>query len=187
MYTNPNGIIGKTTSLMNNLQEYQCNICCLAETKLQHKPPNIEGYYWEFKNRNNKGGGGVAILISNTMKTQTSRVTEIEDQDQEIIWIETKQGTHKTYIGCYYGPQESTLTDEIEREMSQLQTQIIKLKKNGSVILTGDFNAKLEVSTANHKQNESRNGKHLRKMIKNSDLIPISIKPDRGFWTRENR
>ncbi len=56
------------------------------------------------------------------MKTQTSRVTEIEDQDQEIIWIETKQGKHKTYIGCYYGPQESTPSDEIEREMSQLQT-----------------------------------------------------------------
>ena len=187
LYTNANGINGKINSLTTAMSEYGCNVACIAETKLAGQPPNIPGYTWETRNRNNKQGGGVAIITKQNLNNHTNRVTEIEDQNQEIIWIEIKNGKQKTYIGTYYGLQEHAPIEEVEREMSQITTQINTLKQKGRIILTGDFNAKLEINTNNTKQNESRNGKILNDLIKNTDLTPISIKPDRGIWTRVNR
>lgn len=185
IYINANGITGKITSLQNNIQEYQANICCIAETKLKTNPPPIEGYNWEIKNRTNRQGGGVAILTQNNLKA--TQVTDLEEQNQEVIWVEIKHGNQKTYIGCYYGPQESAPREEVEREISQLKTQIIKLKKQGRVILTGDFNAKLEINKTNQQQKISRNGQQLLELINETDLTPITLKSDRGFWTRQNR
>ena len=79
MYVNANGISGKIQSLEDNIQETECNIICITETKLRNNPPTIEGYNWETKNRQNRQGGGVAILTRNNI--QTTRVTDIEDND----------------------------------------------------------------------------------------------------------
>ena len=169
------------------MEEYECNIACITETKITSHTPNIPGYSWETNNRRNKQGGGVAIVISDTIKNKTNRIVDIEDQDQEIIWIEIKQGNNKTYIGTYYGPQENVPSEIVEREMSQIRTQIHKLKTQGRVILTGDFNAKINITQENCNQQTSRNGKHLEKLITDTEMIPITLKTARGIWTRQNR
>ena len=38
-----------------------------------------------------------------------------------------------------------------------------------------------------NQQNESRNGQLLQELITGTNLIPISLKADRGIWTRVNR
>ena len=60
--------------------------------------------------------------------------------------------TTKTIRRKNYGSQENTPIEETEWEYSQLATQIHALKKQGGVILTADFNAKLEVNTNHVKQ-----------------------------------
>ncbi len=45
--------------------------------------------------------------------------------------------------------------------MSTVCTQILTLKKENNIILTGDFNAKLEINIDSITQKESRNGKIL--------------------------
>ena len=50
--------------------------------------------------------------------------------------------------------------------MSQIRTQIHKLKTQGRVILTGDFNAKINITQENCNQQTSKNGKHLEKLIR---------------------
>ncbi len=127
----------------------------------------------------------MAILIDENLQNKTSRIEYLEDQDQEIIWIEIKQGTNKTYIGTYYGPQENAPPEAIEREISQLTTQIQKLKSQGRVILIGDFNAKISINQAQCKQESSRNGKYLEELISQTEMIPISINATRGIWTRQ--
>ena len=82
-----------------------------------------------------KQGGGVAIITKQNLNNITNKVTDIEDQDQEIIWIEIKQGRQITYIGTYYGPQENTPIEEVDREISQIRTQINKMKQKGGIIL----------------------------------------------------
>ena len=81
------------------MEEYDCNIACITKTKITTHTPNIPGYSWETNNRQNKQGGGVAIIISDTIKNKANRIVDLEDQDQEIIWIEIKQGNNKTFIG----------------------------------------------------------------------------------------
>ena len=61
------------------------------------------------------------------------------------------------------------------------------MKQKGGIILTGDFNAKLKINNDNTQQNESRNGQLLQELITDTNLIPISLKADRGIWTRVNR
>ena len=63
------------------------------------------------------------------------------------------------HIGIYYGKQEQAPEEQIKEEFSKLTTQVKRLKQNGEVVLTGDFDAKLEVNKDQSKQKQSRNGK----------------------------
>lgn len=187
MYTNPNGITGKIQSLESIAQITKPHIITLAETKLKQNTPQLNNYTWITRNRTQREGGGVAILIRNDIKQRTKIVTDIENNDQEVLWIEFQTNNQQLYIGIFYGPQENTPIEETERQYSQLTTQIEQLKRKGEIILTGDFNAKLKTQTETINQNESRNGKLLRKLIKTTNLNPITTKPEYINWTRQNR
>jgi len=93
---------------------------------------------------------------------------------------------NNSFIGCYYGPQENQPREEVERQYSQIETQIHKHKKDGRVILGGDFNAKLQINIGNIKQKESRNGEILRRMLNSTEMEPINLRSLTGLWTREN-
>ena len=139
---------------------------------------------WINKPRNNRNGGGVAILIRNDILPITQRVENLEDQEQEIIWVKIDNGKKKVYVGIFYGPQEKCSNEEAERQYAQLATQITKLKSMGEVILMGDFNAKLEVKNDRIQQEQSRNGKQLEKLLEETDTIPISLHENQQAWTR---
>ena len=105
----------------------------------------------------------MAIAVKEEIASKTTKVENIEDHEQEIVWIEYKPtNNNKIYIGAYYGKQEKEPREIIEREYSQLQTQINQLEKTGSIILTGDFNAKLKITDNNITQEQSPNGNHLQ-------------------------
>lgn len=187
MYTNPNGISSKIQSLQIATEALKPHIITLAETKLQSIPPLLQNYKWITRNRPTEGGG-VAILIRNDITQNTKTINNLEDQNQEILWAETNLNKNPIAVGIYYGPQESTSNEEIERHYSQLKTQITNLQtKNKSIILTGDFNAKLEIDSPNISQTLSRNGKHLANLIQQTNLIPITTHNKYINWTRENR
>ena len=91
------------------------------------------------------------------------------------------------YVGVYYGKQEHAPLEEIKAEFAQLTAQVINLKQRGEIILTGDFNAKLEINDGEITQHKSRNGAIMEEFIQNTGIDPISLKPQNGHWTRENR
>ena len=68
-----------------------------------------------------------------------------------------------------------------------MTTQINKLKSKGHIILMGDFNAKLEVNKIGIEQKISRNGTCLQRTIDQTQTTPISLKANKGTWTRVNR
>ena len=55
------------------------------------------------------------------------------------------------------------------------------------MILTGDFNAKININKSNCQQETSRNGKLLEKLMKDTALIPITVNQDGEMWTRVKR
>ena len=172
MYANANGITGKIDSLKTATKTHNSHIITITETKIQGDMPKLEGYEWISKNRTGKEGGGIAIAVRNDLTNNVTRVDQ--DQDQEVIWVEIRSGPQKQFIGVYYGTQENSPIEETEREYSQLTTQIHTLQQRGGVILTADFNAKLEINDNHIRQNKSRNGKLLGKLIEDTGLTPIN-------------
>lgn len=188
LYMNADGVNNKLESIEAAAQATDTHIIAVTETKLKSKPNKINGYQWKFKPRKNRDGGGVAIAIREDIWKQTREVKLLEDQNQEILWIELNmKNKRKVFIGTYYGKQESQTKEVIEREFSQILTQIISLKSQGDIILTGDFNSKLEVNKDTVKQEQSRNGRIFNEMIKESNLYVASLHATKGNWTRTDR
>ena len=188
LYANVNGIKGKINSLQTAAETHGSHVITIAETK--QIPPKLEGYSdWMYKNRKDKGGGGVSIAVRDDLKLNTNEITMNEDPEQEIVWTEIKtKEKENIYVGVYYGKQEGkTPVETIENEFSQISTQITKLRQRGKVILTGDFNAKIHIEKGNVKQETSSNGKYLEDMLDNLNLDPVSVDSEYGTWTRENR
>ena len=186
LYANTNGILGKIRSLQVVANLTNSHVITLTETK--STPPNLEGYApWITKNRKGKTGG-VAIATRQDITNNTQVVDDLEDHDQEILWIQSNKSKHKKmFIGVYYGKQEDEAIEVVEREFSQLRTQFTKLKAKGPIVLTGDFNAKIKIMKNEVKQETSRNGKMLEDMLNQLDLTPVSVKSEHGTWTRELR
>ena len=184
LYANVNGARGKITSLQAAADSQNSHIVAIAETK--GNPPALEGYApWYHKPRPDRNGGGVAITVRNDLKCNTQIVDDLEDNNQEIIWIQISiNKKKKIYAGVYYGKQENAPKDEVAREMSQLRTQITKLSKKGHIILTGDFNAKITINRTNTTQTASRNGRLLEEVLDDLQLSAITTKSKLGTWTR---
>ena len=159
----------------------------MAVTETKGTPPTLDGYAkWEHKARtHNRGGGGVAITVRKDIEQHTQLVDDLEDSDQEIIWIQLNLKKRKVFTGVYYGKQETAPLDEVEREYSQISSQLHSLTRKGHVILTGDFNSKIQIDKPNAKQNASRNGGMLEGLITQHKLTAITTKSETGTWTRE--
>ena len=67
--------------------------------------------------------------------------------------------------------------------MSQLRAQITKLRPKGHIILTGDFNGKININQEEAKQSASRNGLKLEETLEDLQLTAISTKSKTGTWT----
>ena len=155
LYANVNGIKDKITSLQSAAEEYEADIVAITESK--QIPPSMEGYeMWKSKERDLREGGGIAITNKKYLSGRITRMENIEDENQEVVWVELKKNrAEKIYIGVYYGKQEKEKREEIEKEFSQLNTQINKFKEKGEIILMGDFNAKISIQQEKCKQKTS--------------------------------
>ena len=155
------------------------------------KPPIIQGYKWiNEKTRANKGGGGVAIAVREDLIHRTQQPQNLETRNEEATWIQIKTNQNNLlFIGTYYGKQETEKETIVEEEYTTLTTQINTLKTKGEVVLTGDFNAKLRVEKEGEcLQEESRNGKLLKTMMKNTNMEAANLRNDaKGVWTRQHR
>lgn len=108
----------------------------------------------------------------------------------EITWVTITNCNNKIlHVGIMYGKQEGFSVEETQREYDELTTQIMTRKRTGDIVLTGDFNAKLEIKDRQNKiiQNQSRNGRMLQQTIDTTNIIPVSLNNKENKWTRVNR
>ena len=185
LYANVNGAKGKIASLQSAAQAHNSDIVAITETK--GLPPKLEGYtQWECK-QTKKQGGGVAITVKEELANNFLTLEDMEDENQEIIWAQISLKNKKMYIGIYYGKQENEKRETIEREFSQLNTQLNRVRNKGPTILVGDFNAKLKIEKKEARQEMSSNGTYLAELTRICEMTPISINSQTGTWTRVNR
>ena len=137
------------------------------------------------KTRQNRGGG-VTIAVRDDISNKTKVIDDLENQDQEIIWIEVQIMNNKKIMLEHTMEQEKWPVEIVKREFSQLKTQMQKLSNNGPIILTRDFNAKLKADKGTKKQAQSRNRKLLEEMLSTTNLMSVFTDSDTGTWTRVN-
>ena len=188
MYTNLDGIKGKTKSLEQTATSLNAHIVAVAETK--QKPAKLLGYgSWISKERKHKGGGGVAICAKQEYCNKLTKNENLGEGDQEVLWTEFRNTQKEiTNIAIYYGKQEKEKRETIQKEFKDLTTQTLQAKQKGEVIMNGDFNAKLEINTPQIKQSTSPNGIIMNEnLIKKAKLIPITMTEENAKWTRQHR
>ena len=183
---NANGMKGKIRSLESLLEAEKIQIALITETKLKEKQKiNIKGYKWIGKNRKNKDGGGVGILITKDLEKHVLEDNNGEDHESvETQWIKLECRPKNISIGVFYGPQENEKLEKTKEIYEKLENQITQKLMENEMILGGDFNAKLKIEKQTEKQKQSRNGKILQELINRKDLDPITTKANLGTWTR---
>ena len=184
MYSNIRGLKGKKTSLLEILHENKPDVFLLTETQARSNiNEQIDSYIIFGRKREDKTGGGVAILIHNDLRSNIT--LHVSDRNIEIMWVSIRRKSCVPFfIGTYYGKQESrTSKNEIEQEMELLEEEIMEMKDEGEIILIMDGNAKIGLLG----ENVSRNGKYLTQVFTNTDLNLMNKSSKcKGKITRRN-
>ena len=117
LYSNVRGLVSKIPSVKEVLACTDTTIACLAETHLSdNKGVKIDGYTFFGRAREGRNGGGVGIIVKNTMKKRISPHYSV--RNIEIMWISISRTPEKPlYVGIYYGKQESCSMDEMKEEV----------------------------------------------------------------------
>ncbi|XP_063409131.1 uncharacterized protein LOC134692603 [Mytilus trossulus] len=156
------------------VEKYNIEILCVNET---FEKPNSPIHFKDWKvyssSRKDKTGGGSAIFIKPTLNFVTIRKPEYELDSIEMVCIEVKDRSNKTFNIWvpYVPPEKPKLMEEL--------CNVVKKEKLKNLILLGDLNAK-SMEWNNPKENS--HGKLLENCMTTSNLICTND----GQYTRRN-
>ena len=166
-------------SLERIVGEEEPAVICLVETHLdEDEQIELPGYELHRRDRN-KDGGGCLIAYKLSMKTL---VTKLPRQETESVWIRVGNDVGGVKIGVAYFPQEYSSQIEIQRVYDNLEEIVRDEKDNESVLICGDFNAKIFCEEG---EEVSKSGKMMKKFNKQNNMVVINegVKC-KGKWTR---
>ena len=136
-------------NLIEELGNY--DIITLVETWLPtNRNIDLPGFYAFSKNRvkhklAKRHSGGITVLIRTQLK---KGVTFLSSKSTQFVWFQLKKeyfGTPRDIFVCatYIPPQSSKhFNQETEYPFDELNSQILKYKNMGDIVLLGDFNAR---------------------------------------------
>ena len=127
------------------LSEVDPDLILLTETKLNQDVMNSEVFVSNYnvyrKDRAIQAapGGGVAILVKNTLVSSDNNVQFLNNHEYaEAVWCEVTVGDKSVLVGSVYRPPSTS------REMNSLFHDLIKIaddhSKYSQILLCGDFN-----------------------------------------------
>lgn len=135
VHWNCNSLYGKIEEFKLYLKQFEPDFVSLNEIKLNVYMANlifngIVGYQCIYKCRNSNGGG-VAMLIKNTI--QFEKCDEIERFEDEIVGVSFKFDQVNAYIFSYYNPPTQSLNKDIFNFVQE---------KFENYLICGDLNAR---------------------------------------------
>ena len=111
----------------------------------------IPGYQLEYRNRENRRGGGVAVYISDKIKGYKVRKDihrVIPDIEQLWLEVEGKNKNHSFLIGTVYQPNSDIASKEEWLQSLETRLSYINSKWDGPIIICGDTNINLSSTSA---------------------------------------
>ena len=190
---NCNGFSTSELCLLDFCKTVDLDIIAISEHKLR-PGQSIQTPGYEYAGsavRNSKslgweGGGGVGFLFKTELKGD---ITFLENESNDrMVWIRVYRGKSKPsiFLCSCYGFVEGTSIGIVEGWFLSLESKITKFKMLGSVIVLGDFNARIGKFEGSNKGEEvvNENGKAMIRMLERQSLTPINIwKCSNGGWT----
>lgn len=133
----------KRYDLQKFIDIHSLDIILISETKLKKcHEPRIKNYTIIRTDRIEKGGGGTAIIISNTIKfTTIAKPSSRNNKTLEYTAVKLPTKNNKSlYIFSIYAPttNSSTFIQELEKLFQDFNLE----NYDNSYIIAGDFNAK---------------------------------------------
>ena len=126
----------------------KCDILCLVETHtVKTDILNIPGYGKPFqvnrKKFNKKSFGGIALFFKLEL-LRGFEICKIESSGENILWVRLKSKADGSflYIGTvYFSPTRKENLKHSSKFLPELESDILRFSRLGSIILLGDFNA----------------------------------------------
>ena len=164
LFWNARGISNKKTEFFNYLEANNITIALVNETHL-HQPMkfNCPNYYTYRSDRQDRPGGGTAILIRKGIKHSEIALPKLEHMEATAIQLHINSELI-TLVSIYNPPGKI-----VERDIDLL------IQTNNKVILAGDFNSKH--STWNSRNDNSAGRALLSHYNKNEYLIAAPHSP----------
>ena len=137
---NVRGIRSKKSSLVKVLKRVKPSMVLLNETQLSGRMKcEVLPYGWSFKNRGDKGGGGIASGVAQQYRDSTVTAGEGEGSDEYIVTRIEKFQPAINIINCY-GEQRKTKKEEVEEKWKRLQAELEKIRaRREFCLLAGDL------------------------------------------------
>lgn len=194
-FNNVNRLRPKLYEVEKLLKDEQIDIFGIAESFLQGPGGiKVQDYRWVGKNRNNKGGGGVGLLISDSACIIIDNDVFNSSSDvYERLWVKVCFGEDKPmYIAVAYFPVEGTDTDVTDELYSQLLSEVMRIadqEEDPCILIMGDMNARIgrEISYGDPVLNS--NGTRLLNFRDDSDLNILNCSKlcsGKITWSRGN-
>jgi len=139
----------KRLELMELLLDSQVDILGVTETHESHErrlpADHIPGYKFYSKPRPGGRGGGVAVAVHACLTNEVKPFLFSAQQYDETIWLvlQRRGQVRKMFIGVVYMPDMSKGASVREAAYTQLQQDLLHLSTQGSVVVMGDFNARV--------------------------------------------
>ena len=161
----------------------------IQETKLRKEGASkIDGYCSFDLVRSESGGGGVTILVENSLISDPVLIMKGDDSI-EILVVEISLGIMKIRLISGYGPLENENENLIKDFYSKLDEEIQSaIDAECEILIEMDFNAKIMNENKMLGNNLSRNGRYLFDLIKRNGLfVANSSSKCQGIITRERK
>ena len=169
---NSAGILNKQESFYRNINLFNPIAFFLQETKTRFKNKLKHPNYTFFEYiRKNCGGGGLITAVHNNL----SPVQVSDDDENEVLVVETKIGDKKLRLINGYGPQEAN--EEASKSfMNRIDLEVKSSMLAGALVcIEMDANSKLGPEIIkNDPKEQSRNGKLLEQVINENNLVVVN-------------
>ena len=187
MMNNVRGFRSKETMINRIISEENPVIIALAETNIEESEHiDIPGYEIIRADRKS-GGGGVLIAHRRCLKNLVVCTSEYKRHNCEMLWEKIDNGKFRMKIGAIYMPQESRTKLVVLQEIyKEIEKEVVDAKEKGdSIIITGDLNCKIGNVIKGNREEISKGGRLLMKMVKKHNLRIVNAEECcNGVWTR---
>ena len=188
MMNNVRGFKTKERMIRRIIAEEEPVVIALTETKMDkdEKVEKIPGYLMSRVDRDSDGGG-VMLAYKESLEHLMVSTVEHKLHDAEILWQKMYNNKIKLKIGVIYMPQESRTNLESLREIYRLiEEEVADAQQKGeSILILGDLNCKVGKTIEGNKDEITKGGKLLLKMMKKYKMKMVNAEECcEGLWTR---